>query len=76
MRSEGTIKRKLLSFKKKKLVIKDKNLIDNLKLSDTKTILSSYAIPLRESQVMVALKVLTMLRELKMVGFCLLLNTP
>ena len=34
MRSEGTMKRKLL-----KLAIKDKNLIDNLKLSDTKTII-------------------------------------
>ena len=41
--------------------------MDNLKLSDTKTILSSYAIPSGKSQVTVALKVLSMLRELEII---------
>mgnify|MGYP000704185999 FL=1 len=57
-------------------MIKDINLINNLKFSDTETIdIKLLCCFLWESQVTVALKVLNVLREHEMVVFCILLNT-
>lgn len=57
-------------------MIKDINLINNLKFSDTETIdIKLLCCSLWESQVTVALKVLNLLREHEMVVFCILLNT-
>ena len=56
-------------------MIKDINLINNLKFSDTATIdIKLLCCSLWESQVTVALKVLNTLREHEMVVFCILLN--